>query len=493
MTGQDDTPLFRLGFDNRYQRLPERFYARLPPVPVAKPHLLLFNHALAAELGWDGAIVEPWAAGFFSGNRLPEGAEPIAMAYAGHQFGHFVPSLGDGRAILLGEVIDRQGARRDLHLKGSGKTPFSRQGDGRAWLGPMLREYLISEALHALQIPTTRSLAVVATGEAVWREAQSLPGAVLTRVAGSHIRVGTFQYFAARGDWEGVRMLADHVLERHYPELLSFPERHLALFQAVCERQARLIALWMAVGFIHGVMNTDNMSICGETIDFGPCAFMDRYDPATVFSSIDHGGRYAYANQPAIAAWNLARLAETLLPFIDPDPGMAARKANEIIEQFQERLAGQWLNGMRAKLGLYACEAEDLSLVREFLEGLQTDQADYTQSWRWLGRQVGLKQPPAAATALEGWLPRWQARLERDLPLDPDARQARMDSVNPVYIPRNDRVEEALDAAVQEHDLRLFQQFLELLKNPFAVQPGMEAYAAAPPPGQEGYQTFCGT
>ncbi|MBF0584672.1 MAG: YdiU family protein, partial [Magnetococcales bacterium] len=357
-------PRVFFGFDNSYQRLPARFYARLAPVPVADPHLLLFNAALAEELGLAPSELEPWAHQLFAGNLLPADAEPIALAYAGHQFGHFVPQLGDGRAILLGEVIDRQGKRRDIQLKGSGKTPFSRQGDGRAWLGPVLREYLLSESMHALGIPTTRALAAVTTGESVIRE-ERFPGALLTRVAASHVRIGTFQYFACRGDYAGVRTLADYVIARHFSDLEPQGDPYLALLQAVAERQAVLIARWMQVGFVHGVMNTDNMAVAGETIDYGPCAFMDSYHPATLFSSIDQWGRYAFANQPQIAAWNLARLAETLLPIMALDDKVALERSKAVVEGFFERFSHHWLAGMRQKLGLASAAPEDAGLVQE--------------------------------------------------------------------------------------------------------------------------------
>src|SRR5450755_2586836 len=343
-----------VSFDNSYAHLPERFYARLDPTPAAQPRLIKFNSALAAELGLDvSGVSADTLAQLFSGNLRLQGAEPLAMAYAGHQFGHFVPKLGDGRAILLGEVRDVAGVRRDIQLKGSGRTPYSRDGDGRAALGPVLREYVVSEAMHALGVPTTRALAIVATGESVYRE-RRLPGAILTRVAASHVRVGTFQFFAARGDVEAIKQLADFVIDRHYPDIREAEAPYLALFRAVAQRQARLIACWMHVGFIHGVMNTDNTAISGETIDFGPCAFMDAYDPAAVFSSIDTAGRYAYANQPHIAHWNLARFAETLLPLLNPIPERAIELANEALSAFWPQFEQHWLSGMRRKLGLFA-------------------------------------------------------------------------------------------------------------------------------------------
>ena len=369
-------------FSNSYARLPEHFFARLAPTPVPKPHLIKFNGSLASELGINARGLEPdELAGVFAGNVIPQGAEPIAMAYAGHQFGSFVPQLGDGRAILLGEVLDRKGERRDVQLKGAGRTPFSRRGDGRAALGPVLREYLVSEAMHALGIPTTRALAAVLTGEPVYRERQ-LPGAVLTRVASSHIRVGTFQYFAARGDLEAVERLSDYVIDRHFPDARDAERPRLALIQAVVERQALLIARWMHVGFIHGVMNTDNTALSGETIDFGPCAFMDSYDPATAFSAIDELGRYAYANQPNIAQWNLARFAETLLPLMDPNPERAVELASEAISAFLPRYQEHWLAGMREKLGISGHEDSDLDLVRDLLRAMHENAADFTLTFR---------------------------------------------------------------------------------------------------------------
>jgi uncharacterized protein YdiU (UPF0061 family) len=372
-------------FSNSYSCLPEHFYARLSPTPVAKPRLIIFNESLASELGVDTRGLEPEElAAVFAGNVIPPGAEPIAMAYAGHQFGNFVPQLGDGRAILLGEVVDRNGERRDIQLKGAGRTPFSRRGDGRAALGPVLREYLVSEAMHALGIPTTRALAVVSTGEPVYRDRQ-LPGAVLTRVASSHIRVGTFQYFAARGDMEAVKRLSGYVIDRHFPEARASERPPLALLQIVVERQASLVARWMHVGFIHGVMNTDNTALSGETIDFGPCAFIDSYDPATTFSAIDVFGRYAYANQPTIAKWNLARFAETLLPLLDPDPKRAVELANEAISAFTSRFQAHWLAGMRDKLGLSSNDEVDLELAHSLLRAMYENAADFTLTFRRLG------------------------------------------------------------------------------------------------------------
>lgn len=484
-------------FDNSYARLPERFYARLDPTPVSKPLLLKFNHTLADELGLNAAALDsPAGAAIFAGNAVPNGAEPLAQAYAGHQFGNFVPQLGDGRALLLGEVIDRNGARRDIQLKGSGPTPFSRRGDGRAAVGPVLREYLIGEAMAALGVPTTRMLAAVATGEPVYRE-EILPGAIVTRVAASHIRVGTFQYFAARGDTEAVKLLADYVVDRHYPELRAADEKYRALLQAIIARQAALIARWMQIGFIHGVMNTDNTAIAGETIDFGPCAFMDRYDPNTVFSSIDSYGRYAFANQPKIVQWNLARFAETLLPLLHGEAQKAVEIAQETIETFPDLFETEMMTGLRRKLGLFSAHEDDAALAHDFFAAMQEARADFTQSFRTLadaaaGNDLKLKARFDEPQALEAWLPRWRARLARE-PQSAAERVAMMKAANPLYIPRNHKVEEALAAATEEGDLGPFNALLAVVTKPFDEQPGREAYAEPAPLGGPRYRTFCGT
>jgi serine/tyrosine/threonine adenylyltransferase len=483
-------------FSNSYAALPDRFYARLDPIPVADPRLIKVNAPLAAELGLElGGLDAATLAAIFSGNFVPEGADPIATAYAGHQFGQFVPQLGDGRALLLGEVIDVSGAGRDIQLKGSGRTPFSRGGDGRAALGPVLREYLVSESMHALGIPTTRTLAAVTTGEAVLRETR-LPGAILTRVAASHVRVGTFEYFAARRDHDSVRRLADHVIGRHYPELESAERRYLELLRAVCLRQATLVALWMQVGFIHGVMNTDNTSVSGETIDFGPCAFMDAYDPAAVFSSIDAAGRYAYANQPLAAQWNLARFAETLLPLIDADASRAVEAAGPVVEAFQAEFQARWLGCMRAKLGLAAGEEGDLDLVRRWLELMHRSECDFTLTFRRLSSAV---DDPAAARELRGtfrqphefdeWQAAWRARIARAP--SPPAQSMRL--ANPAYIPRNHRVEAVIAAAVERRDFAPFEEMLGVLSRPYDDQPGRDLHAAAPSPAERVLETFCGT
>ncbi|MBB3135725.1 uncharacterized protein YdiU (UPF0061 family) [Rhizobium pisi] len=495
---QKNRPGAAFPFDNSYVGLPERFFAPQTPTPVTEPWLIKLNEPLAAELGLDVGVLRRDGAAIFSGNLVPEGAQPLAMAYAGHQFGGFSPVLGDGRAILLGEVVDAKGKRLDIQLKGAGPTPFSRRGDGRAALGPVLREYIISEAMFALGVPATRALAAVTTGEPVYRE-EVLPGAVFTRVAASHIRVGTFQFFAARGDTEGVLALADHVIDRHYPALKEADNPYLALFDAVSDRQAALIARWLHVGFIHGVMNTDNMTVSGETIDFGPCAFMDSYDPATVFSSIDQHGRYAYANQPAIGQWNLARLGETLLPLIDADPDSAVDKANVVIRTYGERFQAQWLAGMRHKIGLAGEEDGDLELVQALLALMQAQVADFTLTFRRLSDFAGddTAEPAFAASfrepdACRDWLARWRERLSRD-PQTATERAVAMRRVNPAFIPRNHRVEQAIDAAVEDGDFSLFEALLTVLSNPYEDQPAFAAYMEPPKPNERVLQTFCGT
>ncbi len=484
----------RIAFDNSYARLPERFFARQPPAPAPAPRLVRLNLPLAELLGLDPAALTPEA---LSGAAVPEGAEPLAMAYAGHQFGGWVPQLGDGRAVLLGEVVGRDGLRRDIQLKGSGQTPFSRRGDGKAALGPALREYLVSEAMCALGVPTTRSLAVALTGETVWREGP-LPGAVVTRVALSHVRVGTFQFFAARQDLEALRALADYVIARHYPEAASAPQPHAALLQGVIGRTAALVAAWMGVGFVHGVMNTDNVSVAGETIDYGPCAFLDAYHPETVFSSIDHGGRYAFGNQPRIAHWNLAQLASAMLPLLGPDEAAALPAAQEIVNGYAPAFEAEYTAVMRAKLGLADPEAGDATLAGDLLRAMAEGRADFTNTFRALSA-LGAEAGPADAAfhaQFDGvqpadWLAAWRARLARE-GRDDAARQTAMRAANPAFIPRNHRVEAAL-AAAQAGDLGPLDALQEVLSRPFCDQPGREAYAAPPRPGEEVRATFCGT
>jgi uncharacterized protein YdiU (UPF0061 family) len=486
-------------FDNSYARELEGFFVACEPAKVPRPALLRFNRALAEELGLNAeALAGETGAAIFSGNALPEGATPIAQAYAGHQFGGFSPQLGDGRALLIGEVIDGNGRRRDIAFKGSGRTPFSRGGDGKAAVGPMLREYLIGEAMHALGIPSTRALAVAATGTPVLRE-EVLPGAVLTRVAASHLRVGTFQFFAARGEYDKVKQLADYAIRRHYPELAAHAQPYLELLRAVAERQARLIAQWMHVGFIHGVMNTDNMTISGETIDYGPCAFIEAYDPRTVFSSIDTHGRYAYGNQPLIAQWNLARLAETLLPLIDSEqPQRAVAPATEIVNAFSARFEAHWLAGARTKLSLTSEEEGDLQLAQDWLALLQEQGVDYTLAWRRLsdaaaGQRDALDALFADAPALQRWLERWQARSAKENVTAASRAQA-MRAENPIYIPRNHRVEEALAAASERNDFGPFERLLEAITQPYQERAEFADYAMpAPAEVTAHYRTFCGT
>jgi serine/tyrosine/threonine adenylyltransferase len=455
---------------------------------VSTPALLILNEDLAAELGLDaGPLREPPGVALLVGNAVPEEARPVAQAYAGHQFGVYVPRLGDGRALLLGELIDGGGQRRDLHLKGSGRTPFARGGDGKAAVGPMLREYVMGEALHALGIPTSRALAVLATGDQVVRETL-LPGAVLARVAASHLRVGTFQYAAASGDPALVRKLTDYAIARHYPEAAEAENPYLEFYRRVVDAQASLVARWMLVGFVHGVMNTDNMTISGETIDYGPCAFMDTFDPATVFSSIDHAGRYAYGNQPGIAQWNLARLGETLLPLIDEDTDAAVEAATDVVRSFVERYEDYWMGGLAAKLGL---EAPDLPLIQDLLVLMDAQRVDFTQFFRALSAHLrghDARSMFAEPDAFDVWVARWQALL----PTDRDAVAAAMDRVNPVYIPRNHLVEEALTAAT-DGDMAPFRRLVEVLASPFVERPELERYAEPAPPGCGPYVTYCGT
>ena len=481
-------------FDNSYARLPERFYARLDPTPVARPRLIKINRALADELGLDADLLaSPQGVEILAGNSIAPGSLPLALAYAGHQFGNFVPQLGDGRAVLLGEVVDRRGNRRDIQLKGSGPTPFSRRGDGRAALGPVLREYIVSEAMKALGIPTTRALAAVMTGEPVMRETV-LPGAVLTRVASSHIRVGTFQFFAARGDVEALRLLADHVIARHYPQARDDAQPYRVLFEAVIARQAELVARWMLVGFIHGVMNTDNCSIAGETIDYGPCAFMDVYDPKTVFSSIDHGGRYAYGNQARICHWNLARFGETLLPLLADDNDKAVAIANESLNTFQDRYADSLMAGMRRKLGLFSEDEGDAALAQDLLHAMAEAEADFTQTFRALDPESDAAARPlfSKPDTYDAWAVRWRQRLASE-PQDAAERRAAMRLVNPAYIPRNHRVEAALAAAIEHDDFAPFEELLKVLSRPFEDRAEFAAYAEPPLPEQRVCQTFCGT
>jgi uncharacterized protein YdiU (UPF0061 family) len=482
-------------FQNTYAALPDGFFARVAPTPVAAPRLIKLNRPLAVRLGLDPDLLEsPEGAEILSGKRLPE----IAMAYAGHQFGHFVPQLGDGRAILLGEVIDIDGIRRDIQLKGSGPTPFSRRGDGRAALGPVLREYIVSEAMAALGIPTTRSLAATITGESVMRETV-LPGAVLTRVASSHIRVGTFQYFAARGDTEGVRRLADHAIARHYPQAAQAERPCHALLEGVIARQAELVARWLQIGFIHGVMNTDNTSISGETIDYGPCAFMDHYDPAAVFSSIDEQGRYAYANQPRIALWNLTRFAECLLPLFSDDKDKAIEEAQSVLAEFPGRFTAAYQSGLRQKIGLFTARDGDEALVQDLLDAMAKNNADFTLTFRGLSaaaedaaRDQDVRAHFADPVAYDEWAVRWRQRTSEE-PQTPAERAGVMRTVNPAFIPRNHRIEAVIQAAVARDDYAPFEELIAVLAKPYEEQPAFADYANPPEPHQRVLQTFCGT
>ena len=487
-------------FDNSYARLPDRFFVRMPPTPVTAPHLVRLNHKLARNLGLDPEeLSSTEGLEFLSGNRVPAGAHPLAMAYAGHQFGGWVPQLGDGRAILLGEMIDRDGVRLDILLKGAGRTPFSRTGDGRAGLGPVLREYIVSEAMAALGVPTTRALAAVTTGEVVWRERPS-PGAILTRVAQSHVRVGTFEFFASRGDVEALSLLADYVIARHYPAASEAEKPYRVLLDGVAARQAELIARWQLIGFIHGVMNTDNMSIAGETIDYGPCAFIDTYHPETVYSSIDQTGRYAYCNQPRIAHWNLRCLAQALLPLLGEDDGAAIAEAKEAIDAFPDRFEAALLAGLRSKLGLIKERDGDTALAQDLFRRMEENKADFTLTFR------GLCDLPAAGpeaddtirrlfndpTAFDDWATEWRRRLAEER-RDDSERQTAMRGVNPAVIPRNHLVEEAINAALETGNFAPFEDLLSVLSSPFVDQPEFAQCAEPPRPDQIVQATYCGT
>ena len=486
-------------FDNTYARLPERFFARVAPTQVRAPRLVRVNAPLATQLGLDPEwLASEEGVAVLAGNQVAETSEPIATAYAGHQFGTFVPQLGDGRAILLGEVIDHAGSRRDIQLKGAGRTRFSRGGDGRAALGPVLREYVVSEAMQALGIPTTRALAAVVTGEMVRRETL-LPGAILTRVASSHIRVGTFQFFASRGDVDGLRVLADYVIARHYPDAAHTEQPYRALLDGVIHAQARLIADWMLVGFIHGVMNTDNMAIAGETIDYGPCAFMDAYDPQAVFSAIDEYGRYAYGRQPAIGQWNLTRLAECLLPLLADDTDAAVAVAKESLDAYTSWFEQAYQGRLRRKLGLFTeCEG-DADLGRDLLEAMRANRADFTLTFRRLSEvpagdedDGGVRRLFIDPCAYDAWASRWRRRLEQE-PTDAATRRSAMLAVNPAYIPRNHRVEAVIRAAVDNNDFAPLHELVTVLSKPFDAQPAFAQYADPPAAHERVLQTFCGT
>ncbi len=484
-------------FDNSYARLPERFFERLDPTPVAAPRLIRLNHDLAGVLGLDAAgLAAPQGVAVLAGNRVPEGAAPLAMAYAAHQFGNWVPQLGDGRAILLGEVVGVDGVRRDIQLKGAGRTPFSRMGDGRAALGPALREYIVSEAMTALGIPSTRSLAVVATGEPVLREWPQ-QGAILTRVARSHVRIGTFQFFRGRGDVEAVRLLADYVIARHYPEAADAAQPYRALLDAVIDRTASLVARWQLVGFIHGVLNTDNMSVAAETIDYGPCAFMDGFDPATVYSSIDRDGRYAYGNQPRIAHWNLIRLAECLLPLLDADADSALAAAQEALDAFAPRFGLAYDDGLGRKIGLTGKHPDDVALARDLLDRMARNHADFTLTFRRLA-DAAASGDDAPVRALfddpatyDEWAVSWRGRLAQAG--SADERRRAMRAVNPAFIPRNHRIQAVIAAAETASDFAPLGELLGVLSTPYDDQPGLARYAEPPRPEEVVHATFCGT
>ena len=481
---------FGFKFDNTYLHLPKVFYTKLPPTPVPKPKLVVLNTPLATDLGLNFSdISSGQQAALFAGSQIPEEAESFAQAYAGHQFGHFT-MLGDGRAIVWGEHITPRGKRVDLQFKGSGPTPYSRGGDGRAAIGPMLREYIISEAMHALNIPTTRSLAVVTNGEQVYRETP-LPGAILTRVASSHIRVGTFQFAALQQDREAIKSLFDYTIKRHPPHIVEKPHKPLSLLKSVIEKQAELITHWMRVGFVHGVMNTDNMALSGETIDYGPCAFMDTYDPNTVFSSIDHMGRYAYANQPAIAQWNLARFAETLLPLLDDDLDKATEVAEEAINGFGVVYKEKSLSMLRGKIGLFGEQSEDESLITDLLTWMHQQNADYTNTFMDLTNELPPKGECYERDDFKEWYARWQVRLTKNTePLE--SSLSLMRSNNPVVIPRNHRVEQVLYAATNG-DLQPLEDLLAVLQEPYNYRRDLKSYQLPPKPEEKVCQTFCGT
>ena len=489
-------------FDNTYVRLPERFHSRTELTGVAAPRLIKVNVELARILGLDiDSLTTPEAIGIFAGSRQAEGSEPLSMAYAGHQFGYFVPQLGDGRATLLGEIVSRDGIRYDVQLKGSGPTAFSRRGDGRAALGPVLREYLVSEAMTALGVPSTRALAAVTTGETVVRETL-LPGAVLTRVAASHLRVGTFQYFAARGDTDAIATLADYAIARHHPDAPHSQQPYRAFLDGVISRQAHLIAQWMMLGFIHGVMNTDNTSISGETIDFGPCAFLEQYDPEKVFSSIDQNGRYAFGNQPGIALWNLTRLAECLLPVMEREAesaDAALASAKHALALFQPQFEAARLTGLRRKLGLLTEHDGDLALAEDLLERMASNQADFTLTFRRLSDAAQSPQADAAVRALftnpeayDAWAIIWRNRIALES-ASPEERANAMRAANPAFIPRNHLVEAVIVAAVERNDFQPFEALLDVVTRPFADRPGLEDYLAPARPEQCVTSTFCGT
>ncbi len=489
----------RFPFDNTYARLPERFFARITPTPVAAPQLIRVSTDLANRLGVDADwLMSDEGVQVLAGNQVADGSEPIAAAYAGHQFANFVPQLGDGRAILIGEVVDRDGIRRDIQLKGSGRTPFSRGGDGRSPLGPVIREYVVSEAMAALGIPTTRALAAVTSGETVYRDTRE-PGGVFTRIASSHVRVGTFQFFAARGDTEGIRQLADYVIARHYPNAAQAERPYRALLDAVIRAQAELIAKWMLIGFIHGVMNTDNVSISGETIDYGPCAFMDEYHPETVFSSIDRQGRYAYSRQPVIGKWNVTRFAECLLPLLADETGAAIADAEAALEAYAPIYENAFETGLRQKLGLFSAKPGDVELGRDLFETMSANGADFTLTFRRLSEaaehgadDARLRDLFVKPAEFDQWANRWRQRLSEES-IDPATRRESMLAVNPAVIPRNHLVEAAIRAGVDKNDFTPFHELVDVLAKPFENRPLHERYAKPPAESERVHRTFCGT
>lgn len=486
--------LSRWNFDNSYARLPERFFARVRPEAVVRPSLVRLNQRLVEVLGLDSEfLVSPEMVEVFAGNQVAPGSEVIAQAYAGHQFGNFVPSLGDGRALLIGEHLTRDNHRFDIQLKGSGRTPFSRRGDGRAALGPMMREYIIGEALHGLGIPTTRALALLTTGEEVNRE-RPLPGAIAVRVASSHIRIGTFEYFSARSDHEAIQILADYVMQRHYPDCRASNHPYLELCRKFFHRQAKLVAQWLEVGFVHGVLNTDNIALSGESIDFGPCAFIDRYEPYAVFSSIDTSGRYAFSNQPSILKWNLARFLEAVLPLLNREERVAITIAQELLEDFSRTFQDLWLQGMRAKLGLFTADSTDTTLIEDLLRLMHTERLDYSTTFRAVSQEQVVKRELLEAAGWTEWYDRWRERVlpERNGRSLIDSLDA-MQRKNPAYIARNHRVEEAISAGVDHGDFSGMDRLVEALKDPCVERMELSRYTEPPPDSWGNYRTFCGT
>jgi protein adenylyltransferase len=495
-----DNQQIAAGFDTTYIQLPEKFYQRQRPDHVPTPQLIRFNSKLAEEMGLRFEMMDKdQLARYFSGNRLFADAEPIAMAYAGHQFGSFVSQLGDGRAVLLGEIVDPHGKRYDIQLKGSGRTVFSRGGDGKSPLGPVIREYIVSEAMHCLGVPTTRALAMVGTGEDVWRQTGKLPGGILTRVSSGYVRIGTFEYFFARNDLEAIRQLADYAINRHFPEIHDTDNPYLSFFQEVGERQASLVARWMQLGFIHGVMNTDNTAICGETIDYGPCAFMDEYNQNKVFSSIDMHGRYRFVNQGSIILWNLSSLSNCLMHLFDTDKEKAKQSFLQVLEKTQQVFLQRWLQGIGYKLGLQTVEDDDIDLIKGYLDILSDQKADYTLAFRYLADNVGedtvsdrYEQLFSHPEKPHRWIQAWRIRLTREKQ-SPEEIVSFMNRTNPAFIPLNHRVEKAIHMAERENSFEETHRLIDILANPYEEQPGAVEYMLPPKPEEQVQQTFCGT